>query len=328
LLLLCILYSMFDFQWGWTRYMGLLLEIFMLLEVLAAAYGLVLWAHKAESDRSAIVGLYLLYGIPGMLLVVAGLALSVNGQDEGWFVLTLGLALSLPLVRPFRKLLSTVTPMDATSPIDMMGLGVILALSAYFAFVLSLGPSEDDAVAPVTVGTQLVNVLFFVLVAYVAVGTNIYRSPAEATARLGITRPKLTDFAVGAAAVLPTLMLSMLGSLLTLYFQPDLFEDLGDTMEEMSSGTELTLVNVLIFASAGIGEEILFRGAIQPRFGIILTSAFWALVHTQYQLTFVVLGLFLAGILFGLNRRHLGTTPAIIAHALYNAAVVGLQAIG
>jgi uncharacterized protein len=306
----------------------LLLEIFMLLVVLAAVYGLVLWANKAKTDRSANVGLYLLYGLPGMLLTVAGLALAVNGQEEGWFVLALGFSFTLPLVRQFRKLMSVVTPMDAASPIDMMGLGVIFALMSYFMFVLSLGPADDETVAAVTVGTQLVNVLFFVLVAYVAVGTNIYRTPAESNARLGLRIPKWTDFAVGAAAVLPTLMLSMLGSLLTLWFQPDLFEDLGDTMEEMSAGTELTLVNVLIFASAGIGEEILFRGAIQPRFGIVLTSAFWALVHTQYQLTFVVLGLFLAGILFGLIRRYLGTTPAIIAHALYNAAVVGLQAVG
>lgn len=308
--------------------MGLLLEIFMLLVVLAAVYGLVLWANKAKTDRSANVGLYLLYGLPGMLLTVAGLALAVNGQDEGWFVFALGMSFSLPLVRPFRKVLATATPMDPASPIDMMGLGVIFALMSYFTFLLSLGPSEDEAVTAVTVGTQLVNVLFFVLVAYVAVGTNIYRTPGEANARLGLTPPKWTDLAVGAAAVLPTLMLSMLGSMLTLYFQPDLFEDLGDTMEEMSSGTELTLVNVLIFASAGIGEEILFRGAIQPRFGIIITSAFWALVHTQYQISFVVLGLFLAGILFGLIRKYLGTTPAIIAHALYNAAVVALQTVG
>jgi membrane protease YdiL (CAAX protease family) len=138
--------------------------------------------------------------------------------------------------------------------------------------------------------------------------------------------PTLPDIAVGVVAVLPAFALSMVGSLLTLYFQPDLFNDLGDTMQEMSSGTNLVLINVLLFASAGLGEEILFRGAIQPRFGIVLTAAFWALVHTQYQLSFVVLGLFMVGILFGLIRKHMSTTPAIIAHALYNAAVVLLQA--
>lgn len=307
--------------------MDTLLEVVMLLVVLGAVYGLVLWASKARTDRSASVGLYLLYGLPGGLLTVAGLALAVNGHDYGWFVLALGLSFSLPLLRPFRRLMAALTPMDAESPIDMMGLGVILSLASYFGFLLWQGPGEDEITSAVTVATQLINVLFFVLVAYVAVGTSIYRNGEEATARLGITRPKLTDILVGAAAVLPAFALSVLGSLLTMIFQPDLFEDLGDTMEQMSAGTNLVWVNLILFASAGIGEEILFRGAIQPRFGIVLTSAFWALVHTQYQLTFVVLGLFLVGVLFGLIRKYLSTTPAIIAHALYNAAVVILQAL-
>ena len=308
--------------------MDALLEVVMLLVVLGAVYGLMLWARKGETDRSANVGLYLLYGIPGVLLIVAGLALSVNGQDNGWFVLALGLALSLPLVKGFRRLVAMVTPMDPNSTIDMMGLGVILALMAYFGWAITLDTDPDDLTSAVTVASQIINVAFFILVAYVAVGTNIYRNRSEATSRLGLRWPTLPDLAVGVAAVIPAFMLSLVGSLLTLYFQPDVFEDLGDTMEEMASGTEVTLVSVLIFASAGLGEEILFRGAIQPRFGIVLTSAFWALVHTQYQFSFVVLGLFLVGLMFGLIRKYVSTTSAIIAHALYNAAVVLLQTLG
>lgn len=308
--------------------MDTLLEVVMLLVVLAAIYGLMLWARKGATDRSAYVGLYLLYGIPGVLLTVAGLALTVNRQDNGWFVLVLGLSLSLPLVKGFRRLVSFVTPMDPTSTIDMMGLGLILALMSYFGWAITVDTGTDSVTPAVTIASQVINVLFFILVAYVAVGTNIYRTAGEATERLGVRWPTLPDIAVGVAAVIPAFILSMLGSLLTLYFQPDLFEDLGDTMQEMSSGTHLVLINVLIFASAGLGEEILFRGAIQPRFGIVLTAAFWALVHTQYQFSFVVLGLFLVGILFGLMRKYVSTTSAIIAHALYNAAVVLLQSYG
>ncbi len=308
--------------------MDAILEIVMLVVVLAVVYGLVLWAHKARTDRSANVGLYLLYGIPGVLLTVAGLALSVNGHDEGLFVLVLGLSFSLPLVKPFRRLVASLTPMDPSSPIDMMGLGIVLSIMTYFAYALSAGPGEGDVTPAVTIASQVINVLFFVLVAFVAVGTWVYRTPSEGTVRLGISMPDFRDLAVGAAAVVPAFMLSILGSALTLYYQPEIFDDLGATMEQMSSGTNMVGVNLILFASAGIGEEILFRGAIQPRFGIVLTAAFWALVHTQYQLSFVVLGLFLVGILFGLIRKYMGTTPAIIAHALYNAAVVLLQAAG
>ncbi len=308
--------------------MGMLLEIAVLLLVLGGVYGLLLWSRKAQTDRSAYVGLYLLFGLPGILLTVAGLALVANGHDNGWFVTALGLAFTLPLLRPIREVMSYLTPLDSASPIDMMGLGVVLALVVYFSYVMSLGPAEGEDTLAVTVASQLVNVIFFVAVAYVAVGSGMYRTAGEATRRLGITRPTLPDVVVGVVAVVPTFALSVMGSMLTLYFQPELFEDLGDTMEQMSAGTELTIVSLLLFASAGIGEEILFRGAIQPRFGIVITAAFWALVHTQYQLTFVVLGLFLVGILFGLIRKYMSTTPAIIAHALYNAAVVALQSAG
>jgi len=67
--------------------MDTLLELVMLVVVIAAVYGLVLWAHKGATDRSANVGLYLLYGIPGVLLTVAGLALTMNRDGNGWFVL-------------------------------------------------------------------------------------------------------------------------------------------------------------------------------------------------------------------------------------------------
>lgn len=308
--------------------MGSILEIVTLLIVLGAVFGLVIWAYKAQTDRSANVGLYLLFGLPGMLLTVAGLALAVNGNTIGWFVLAFGLSFALPLVRPFRRVMAQLTPMDPSSPIDMTGLGVILAVMTYFALALSTAPLEGAETPAVTVPTQVINVVFFVAVAFIAVGTGIHRTVSEGTGRLGLSVPSIQDVLVGAVAVLPTFMLSILGSLLTLYFQPDIFEDLGDTMEQMSSGTSITVVSLLLFASAGIGEEILFRGAIQPRFGIVLTSAFWALVHTQYQLSFVVLGLFLVGLLFGLIRKYMGTTPAIIAHALYNACVVLLQGVG
>jgi membrane protease YdiL (CAAX protease family) len=308
--------------------MDSVLEVFTLIVILAAVYGLMVWSHKARTDRSANVGLYLLFGLPGMLLTVAGLALGVNGNTVGWFVVALGLSLVLPLARPFRKLMGVLTPMDPASPIDMMGIGVVLSVMVYFAFAITADPGAAAEVGAVTAISQFVNVAFFVAVAFIAVGSGVYRSVRDAVSRLGLTVPSWRDVVVGVVAVVPTFMLSIMGSLLTLYFQPDLFADLGETIDQMSAGTSVTLISVVLFASAGIGEEILFRGAIQPRFGIVLTSAFWALVHTQYQLSFVVLGLFLVGILFGLIRKYMNTTSAVIAHALYNAMVVILQSAG
>ena len=328
-----------------------------LIPLIGAVYGLVWWACRAETDRSAMVGLYLLYGIPGGLLIVAGAAALVNGLTIGWLLSGLGVGLALPLVKSIRTTLSRLIPMDPESPIDMMGLGVILAVSAMLGYSLTIDTGADVDIPRITFGEQLITVVSFVMVAFLSVGATIHRTVGGARVRLGITLPNLTAllpakvmalaeklraengnfadklggfivlFLVGAAAVVPAFALSAIGSLLTFVFQPELFEVISDRTEEMASGTDVLLLNMVLLASAGIGEEILFRGAIQPRFGIVLTSAFWALVHTQYQFSFVIFGLFLVGILFGLIRKHMGTTPAIIAHALYNACVVLLQSV-
>lgn len=313
----------------------IIVEAVVLVAVLAAVFGLVNWAKRAQDgDKSANMGLYLLFGIPGGLLIVAGLALVVNGNTGGWLALGLGVGLSVPLIRPFREGLAAVTPMDPKSPIDFSGLALVLPVIAFLLFsVLTLEPEGDAAVPELSGGqaisTLLLNVVTFVGLAYVAVGYRNYRTGAEATARLGLTKPSLFDVAVGVAAVVPAFMFSFLGSILTSVFQPDVTERLTETLDNMTSGLQNPLGAILIGLSAGIGEEVLFRGAIQARFGILISTVLWVLLHTQYELTWVILGLFLMGIMLGLIRKYVSTTAAIITHAVYNALVVLLQmAIG
>jgi membrane protease YdiL (CAAX protease family) len=76
---------------------------------------------------------------------------------------------------------------------------------------------------------------------------------------------------------------------------------------------------------AGTGEEILFRGAIQPRYGLLLTTLLYTVLHVQYELSLVSLGVFGLAILLGLERRWFGTTACILTHALYDALAILLQ---
>jgi membrane protease YdiL (CAAX protease family) len=167
--------------------------------------------------------------------------------------------------------------------------------------------------------------LTFVLVAYAAVGYRIYRTGHEATDRLGLHWPDLKTVGLGVAFVIPSFVMSTLGSVLTVAFQPDVVDSLEDTMDQMTSGLQNPIGALLIGLSAGMGEEVLFRGAVQPRYGIAIAALFWTALHVQYDFSFVLLGLFGVGIVLGLERRYFGTTAAIITHALYNIAVVGIQ---
>ncbi len=298
--------------------------------LVAVVYGLVFWSNRARTDRSANVGIYLLFGLPGGLLSVAGLALTTNGMEGGPLILCLGLAFSLPLIKPFRKLVASFTPMDPASPIDLSGLAMILAVVAFLVIQATLtGPVEsrgaETAALTGNVVWLVLNALTFVLVAYAAVGYRIHRTGSEATDRLGLRWPDLKTIGFGLAFVIPSFAASMLGSILTVAFQPDVVSNLEETMEQMTSGLQNPIGALFIGLSAGIGEEVLFRGAVQPRYGIAIAALFWTALHVQYDISFVLLGLFGVGFVLGLERRYFGTTAAIITHAVYNMIVVGIQ---
>jgi membrane protease YdiL (CAAX protease family) len=74
---------------------------------------------------------------------------------------------------------------------------------------------------------------------------------------------------------------------------------------------------VLLGISAGIGEELLVRGALQPRFGIFWSTVLFACGHVQYS-WFGMLTVAFLGVTLGLIRRRANTTTCIIVHLLYD----------
>ena len=301
--------------------------ILSLLLLIGITGGLVYWAKRAETDRAALMGLYLVLGIPGTLLTVAGLALTVNRTEEGWAILLCGLGLALPLVPQVRFALAKVTPLDPKSTIDMAGLSMILLVCGFTMVTYAMGTNEGDetVTGDVTVASLIVNVITFVAIAYVCVGYGTWRKLEEATERLNIRMPSGRTILIGLALVVPSLLMSIVGSALTVFFQPDVVDNLQETMDEMTTGVQNPFGAVLLGLTTGIGEEVLFRGAVQPRFGIVIASLVWVVLHVQYDLTFVLVGLFGIGILLGLERKYLGTSAAIVTHAAYNVVVVLLQ---
>jgi membrane protease YdiL (CAAX protease family) len=77
----------------------------------------------------------------------------------------------------------------------------------------------------------------------------------------------------------------------------------------------------------GICEEIMFRGALQPRLGIIATALLFTCIHTQYGLSLDALSVFVIAVGLGLIRKFTNTTTSVITHTTYNF-IVGLAGIG
>jgi membrane protease YdiL (CAAX protease family) len=81
---------------------------------------------------------------------------------------------------------------------------------------------------------------------------------------------------------------------------------------------ELSLAaSILLGVSAGVGEELLVRGALQPRAGLFWASVLFTAGHVQYT-WFGMLTILLLGISLGLVRARANTTTAIVVHALYD----------
>jgi membrane protease YdiL (CAAX protease family) len=299
-----------------------LLVLVVSLGTVAIAYGLAYWVFRAGQDRSARVGLYLLFGIPGVLLIVFGSAYAVNGRDWGWTALAVGLGLSLPLVPTFRKLYALWTPMDAKSAVDMSGLCVVLAIIGFLFVSYVVSPEPVEAGSETTIAAFLVQFLAEIAFAYILVGTLITRTFRQSTARLGLTVPSLATIGIALAMVVVGLIVVAIGGALTTVFQPDVSRDISRITDELTSDVQNPIGAVLFGLGAGAGEELLLRGAVQPRFGLLTTSVLFGLLHNQYGVSFVLLGIFSMGVILGLERKYLGTTAAIITHAVFNMIVV------
>lgn len=296
--------------------------------LLLGALGLAFWANKAQTDRSAFVGLYLLFGIPAILLLLAGIVILLQGDRVlGSLLLAVGLGVGLPLLRPFRALLARVTPIDPASAIDMSGLCLLLgALGLFTANSLApmAGQPPDAGLIPsIGILELLVQAVAFAAVAYIAVGFPYWRDFRAATERLGIVVPDVRTVGIAIVATFACFLVAGIAGYASQQLDPELNESLNEIVDQMTGQVQNPLGAIILGASAGIGEEAIFRGALQPRFGLILPSLLFAMLHgPQYGFNLALLGLFGVSIILGLERKYVNTTAAMITHALYNALQV------
>lgn len=80
------------------------------------------------------------------------------------------------------------------------------------------------------------------------------------------------------------------------------------------------LVRLLISLSAGVVEEFFFRGFLQPRVGIGLSTALFVLAHFSYGNPFMLVGITVLSLIYALIVRwRQSIWAAIVAHALFDA---------
>jgi membrane protease YdiL (CAAX protease family) len=178
---------------------------------------------------------------------------------------------------------------------------------------------RDPLAEPPGPGFVRTGVLFYGAMAIVAVlwrsglyGEPIFFSSAE-TAREDLQWGQ--DLLLGAGVGALIVLLSSLATRLT-----DWGEDLARAMAD-AMGPISVPDAILLAVASGMAEEMFFRGALQPRVGLLMASVLFGVVHFVPRREFLPWTAFAlcAGVLFGALFEMTGNLIApIVAHAVVN----------
>ncbi len=252
-----------------------------------------------------------------------------------WAPALLGMIL---LLRPVRRLVARFTQLDPDSPVQAVALSYIgLVLILMFA-PLGLGLDnlaamlEQQAAAGAKFDptpTLWAQDLTWLVMALVGVGWLSRRSLGSALRRLAIVRPQLKHLAIGAGAGLLMAPLVIAAEYGLAQIGITGSTEVERVTEQIIGPLAQSIPGILTLGlAAALGEESLMRGALQPRFGLILTTLLFALLHSTYGISLATIIVFVVGLALGLLRRRFNTTTSMTAHAVYNMTLGLVSLLG
>lgn len=249
-----------------------------------------------------------------------------------WLPSLLGLFM---LTRPARRLAARISNIDPAHPVHAVALSMAALILINLLFTLGVGidnlanileTTAKPGVDAVSVSAVWAQNIAFLLMSFIGVGWLAHRTFRGALNRLGIVRPTWQQAALGAGLGILLAPLILLLEALASHFSLGASAEVEKLTEILIGPLTTSFGGVLTLGlAAALGEESVFRGALQPRFGLVLTALLFALLHSQYGLSFSTFAVFGVGLMLGLLRMRANTTTAMLMHALYN---ILLGAIG
>ena len=300
-----------------------------------------------------VISLYLAIMFLGLMLQVVGLlapnidpAALPAGPTMGierlpafavslWAPALVGLLL---LTSPVRRLFARFTPLDPSSPVQAVALSysalVLINLLATLGIGLDNLAETLEQQSAAGMNFNMIPALWaqditMVVLGLVGVGWLSRRSLGSALNRLAIVRPKLRQVGIGlGAGLLMAPVVIVLEYLLSrVGIKAD--ADVERLTEQLIGPLATSIPGILTLGlAAALGEETVFRGALQPRFGLIFTTLLFALLHSTYGVSIATLIVFGVGLVLGLLRMRYNTTTSMVAHAVYNMTLGLIAMLG
>lgn len=253
-------------------------------------------------------------GLPLTNFAAVGLVFIGMG---GW-----GTAVSLKSVRQF---LARWLPLNPHSPVHTLALALSALLVGNTAITLSQGGLQEiAATAQAADITEVVlQQALFVLLALFGVGLLVRRQGHAISQRLGLEAMTAAHVRLGIRWIIILVLVQWAIGALWTVTNPEQAALLDGISGEMFGDFDTVWEWFVLALAAGMGEELLFRGALQPVFGLWLTAVLFALAHVQYGFTLITVAVFIIGVALGYIRQRTNTTVAIFVHFGYNF-VLGL----
>jgi membrane protease YdiL (CAAX protease family) len=297
---------------------------------------LVIVANSAVGKPWAVHATGILPGMTAGIAFLFGLSLATGvvqtvpgGQPlaVGVGVMATAVVAATLASKPVRERVARVMPIDPDSPVHAYALVLAVILfgsnlaTTVFVNVLVVNLSRP----PLDVGDIAASEIPYVILAVFGVGLYIRRNTAGAAQRLGLMKPTWWQLAIALASAGAFFAFIQGANLLSHAWTPEIAGQVDRANAHEFGGLVDPISIAAVTLLPGICEEVLFRGALQPRFGLVATAILFAVVHTQYALSLVELSVLVVAIGLGLIRKYTNTTTSCVCHVSYNLlAAIGI----
>lgn len=301
------------------------------------------WMDLALNVMSIILGLFFIYLFFNFLTIYifeiqvfpeVDYSFPLMSITSAFISLAFGLLVFAYVLRPniITDKLEEWSQLDLTQYIDGVML-LLLILTIWFVFGNSISDGilafelrtalgmEITQIFDLTMESLIINsILMFIPFVLIPILWVRYINNGKYKKYLGLTTEKLTkNILLGIGLTILTLIISLLISQALITFFG--IEEQNVLLEEIVGFGPL--IALLISLSAGISEEIFFRGFLQTRIGLVPAAALFAIVHASYGVIIQIIGPFIMGLLIGyLYYKTNSVVGPIVAHTLYNLTVL------
>ncbi|MCC6802322.1 MAG: CPBP family intramembrane metalloprotease [Anaerolineae bacterium] len=325
---------------GVITYVGFTIYLANQETIVANRQGLLRWLLYGLALMTFLYGTFILQAALVPLPAEVDFPQIDSTAGAVYFVLTTAVSLlsiqiisSQTLRERIRRRLPASAAYQPDSPVHTTALVLILAFICVVVgnFVVGgglAGLAESIQLNGVNLGDILFQNVLWVAAAALGVGLLLRRAPDGALKRLGLRLPTRQDISWGVGiGVLLFGVIVIVSMVWTSLVTPEELQQQTAASGQLAQAFNSLPKALALSVMVAIGEEVFFRGAIQPVLGIWVTSAFFVLLHTQYTLTPATVMIFITSVALGWLRERLSTSASIIAHFVYNFIQLALAVL-